>query len=86
MKQSYQDQITLHTAFVVMQRFLESYWQRTGQPEEIGSLLGDISLLPDGTTADPAAIEDWLKIAHAVTSNQLEALHLTLERQGNADA
>jgi hypothetical protein len=47
-------------AFKVMQCFLEKYFERTSS-EDIGSLLGDIQLLQNNTTMDPAAWSDWLE-------------------------
>ncbi|MBG9389876.1 hypothetical protein I5803_17730 [Caenimonas sp. DR4.4] len=38
--------------------FLEAHYQRT-KSDDIGALLGDLTLLPGGTSADPAAIVDW---------------------------
>lgn len=54
------DSVTLKEAYLAMYEFLVELYQRT-QSDELGSLLGDLSLLPDGTTADPAAWGDWLR-------------------------
>lgn len=54
------DSVTLREAYLAMYEFLVELYQRT-QSDELGSLLGDLSLLPDGTTADPAAWGDWLR-------------------------
>jgi len=43
-----------------MFEFLVELYERT-QSDELGALLGDLSLLSDGTTADPAAWRDWLR-------------------------
>ncbi len=45
-------------AFIAMFYFLDAYFDRT-KSDEIGSLLGDLTLLDDGKPADPAAWEDW---------------------------
>ena len=47
-------------AYNAMVSFLDSYYQRT-KSDDVGSLLGDLMMLSDGTTADPAAWEDWLQ-------------------------
>lgn len=47
-------------AFQAMQLFLEEYYKRTGS-DDIGSLLGDLILLSDCKTADPAAWHDWMQ-------------------------
>lgn len=46
-------------SFKAMVQFLEYYYERTSS-DDIGSLLGDLQLLNDCETADPAAWEDWL--------------------------
>lgn len=43
-----------------MFHFLENMYKRNPK-YIIGSLLGDICLLTDGTPADPAVISDWGK-------------------------
>ena len=52
--------LTLLEAYTAMYRFLEQEYELVGA-DEIGGLLGDMSLLPDGCTADPASWDDWLK-------------------------
>jgi hypothetical protein len=52
-------------AFKVMVHFLESYYKRTAS-DDIGSLLGDLQLLQDGGSADPAAWEDWILAVNTV--------------------
>jgi hypothetical protein len=78
MKPSMQDTVSLQTAFVVMQRYLDWYWQHTGQGGELGGLLGEISMLQDGGTADPAALNDWLAIAEQVISKKQGPIFLQL--------
>jgi hypothetical protein len=51
--------LTTQEAFSAMRSFLEDYYERT-QSDDVGALLGDMQLLGDGMTADPAAWEDWL--------------------------
>ena len=42
-----------------MKKFLEKYYHRTAS-DDVGSLLGDLQMLQDGITADPAAWNDWI--------------------------
>ncbi len=57
-----EEKLTYLEAFKSMQCFLEKYYEET-QSDDIGSLLGDISLgmWEDGSTGDPAAWNDWVK-------------------------
>jgi|HubBroStandDraft_4_1064222.scaffolds.fasta_scaffold325676_1 hypothetical protein len=55
-------------AFQAMIKFLDIYYQNTFS-DDIGSLLGDMNLdnfFKNGTTADPAAWEDWIECINAV--------------------
>lgn len=47
-------------AYAAMFQFLDSYWERNGRPDELGSLLGSMALLEDGSPADSAMWKDWL--------------------------
>ena len=78
MKPSLDDTVSLQTAFVIMQRYLEFYWQHTGPDTEVGALLGDIQMLQDGRTADPAALEDWLTVAETVMRGGQGPLYMQL--------
>jgi hypothetical protein len=70
MKPSLEDTVSLKTAFIIMQRFLEAHWRRTGAtPNALGDVLSSISMLQDGKTADPAMMHDWLDAATAVISS-----------------
>jgi hypothetical protein len=50
--------MTPEQAYAAMFYFLEDYYGR-GQSAEIGGMLGGMSLLSDGSTADPAIKFDW---------------------------
>jgi hypothetical protein len=52
--------MTEQQAYLAMFRFLEQWYERT-KADELGGMLGSMALLPDGSTADPAAWKDWLK-------------------------
>jgi len=41
-----------------MYKFLDEYYKR-GKSEDIAVLLGNLSLLDDGMSADPAMMEEW---------------------------
>lgn len=62
-------QLTAQEAFKTMVKFLEAYYERTGS-DDVGSLLGDIILLEDGSTADPAAWNDWIECIKIVKHNK----------------
>jgi hypothetical protein len=53
------EKITIEQAFTAMVIFLEGFYERTNS-DDVGGLLGDLLLRPDGSTADPAAGLDWL--------------------------
>ncbi len=50
--------MTDNQAYAAMFRFLEEYWKR-GKSDDIGGLLSSMSMLQDGSTADPAIANDW---------------------------
>ena len=52
------DKLTKRESYTAMLAFLEETYQRTDS-DDLGMLLGGMSLLPDGRTADPAAWTDW---------------------------
>ena len=45
-------------AYLAMFEFLRRHYDR-GPTDEIGGLLGSLSLMADGSTADPALWPDW---------------------------
>jgi hypothetical protein len=49
-----------HEAYAAMFAFLETHYWLT-KSDELGALLGSMSLLGDGGPADPAVWEDWMK-------------------------
>ncbi|MEY2857057.1 MAG: hypothetical protein RLZZ74_1369, partial [Cyanobacteriota bacterium] len=52
--------LTEKEAYEAMFAFLEQLYNRT-KSDDIGGLLGGMSILPDGDTADPAIRYDWLE-------------------------
>lgn len=51
--------LSMHEAYAAVFAFLESRYRMT-KSDDLGALLGSMSLLPGGQTADPAIWEDWL--------------------------
>jgi hypothetical protein len=55
---------------MIMYDFLEGYYERNGEPDEIGGLLGQLMLLKgDNMPADPAAFSDWLESTSRVLND-----------------
>ena len=51
--------LDVRTAYAAMYEFLVGFYERTNS-DDVGALLGSMSLLSDGNTADPAIWQDWL--------------------------
>ena len=56
--------LTPRQAFDAMRDFLERHQRRTGS-DDIASLLGDLQMLADDLTADPAAYSEWIDCVNA---------------------
>lgn len=67
--------IDIKKAFDLMIIYLDKYYERTDS-YDIGGLLGDAMILEDGTTADPALMDDWLlsvvKITNKSDNNSID--------------
>lgn len=73
--------LTVEQAYAAMFRFLEVYYRDT-KSDDVGALLGSMSLLPDGFTADPAIISEWLAACRDVLSERVDlSLQLTKESE-----
>lgn len=59
------ERLTERKVFEAMVLFLEGFYERT-QSDDVGGLLSDLMMLEDGTTADPAAWEDWIECVQKV--------------------
>lgn len=57
--------LTALQAFNAMRKFLEAYYSRISS-DDVGSLLGDLQILQDGGTADPAAWNDLIDAINLV--------------------
>lgn len=66
--------LTTLQAFNAMREFLENYYKKTFS-DDIGSLLGDLQLLQDGKTADPAAWQDWIECINKTLKNKKESMN-----------
>jgi len=51
--------MTIKEAYIAMQYFLEQFYERTGS-DDVGGLLGDMTLIDDKQTMDSAAWNDWI--------------------------
>jgi hypothetical protein len=66
------DKVTVADAYLAMFRMLSDRYDMT-KSDDIGNLLGDLSLMGDGGSADPAAIGDWKKYVDLATSGKVDA-------------
>lgn len=68
--------MTDRQAYAAMFHFLEEVYLRT-KSDELGGLLGAMSILEDGSPADPAIVNDWGKaVAYALRGGQPGSLEL----------
>lgn len=73
------DTLTQKQAYAAMFMYLEAIYDRTGS-DDLGALLGGMSLLCDGGTADPAAWSDWEQaVRQAIEENPNLGLDLRSE-------
>ena len=59
-------------AYLAMFEFLASLYERT-RSDELGALLGGMSLLEDGVTADPAVWQDWMQSVQKAKQGGVDA-------------
>ncbi|GAA3933395.1 hypothetical protein [Litoribacillus peritrichatus] len=64
--------LTKNQAFLAMYSFLDEYYQLT-KSDDVGGLLGSMSILSDGHVADPAIQEDWDEAIEKVISGKVNA-------------
>jgi hypothetical protein len=65
-----EQRLTPHQAYLCMFEFLRRHYER-GRTDEIGGLLGALSLLPDGRPTDPAYAADWSDAVAAVLAAEV---------------
>jgi len=63
-------------AYAAMFRFIEERWERL-KSDDLGQLLGEMSLLQDGSTADPAIKGEWQRaVDYALRGGEAGQLEL----------
>jgi len=75
------EKMTRQQAYCAMYHYLENLYQLT-HSDDLGAFLGEMSILPDGNTADPAIWQDWLQAVEKVKENDncFKALALKWEK------
>lgn len=68
--------LIVKAAYLIMREFLEEYYCLTGS-FDVGALLGDTMLLEDGSTADPAAWEDWLQAIKSAEISLIDDIYMS---------
>ena len=66
------EKLTVTEAYLAMYSFLENEYKMT-KSDEIGCLLGGMSFLEDGGTADPAAWESWENAIRNMKTGRVDA-------------
>ncbi|MDR2874307.1 MAG: hypothetical protein LBV44_00045 [Methylobacillus sp.] len=64
-------QLSKEQAYLAMYHFLNKQFSLGW--EELGGILGSMSLLPDGGSVDPAFVSDWNEAVEAATSGKVNA-------------
>lgn len=64
--------LTPEEAYLAMFAFLDGFYSRT-KSDDVGALLGAMSFLSDGGTADPAMAQDWKDAVEAAISGSVDA-------------
>ena len=64
--------LTDKEAFLAMFVFLQERYERL-RSDDLAALLSDLSLLPDGGTADPAAWQSWLTAIEKAKTGAVDA-------------
>ncbi len=64
--------MTDQEAYLAMFAFLDTYYSRNPSAA-LGEVLGNISLLQDGSPADPAVKEDWARALNEAKSGRVNA-------------
>ena len=61
--------LTVDQAYKAMLYFFEDYYKLTGA-DDVGALLGSMSLLENGEPADPGMSGDWRRAVHQTLAAQ----------------
>jgi hypothetical protein len=67
-----EDMISVRQAYLAMYSFLEELYSKY-EFDQLGGLLGSMSLLPDGSPADQAVWGDWLQAVEKTKIEQVNA-------------
>ncbi len=65
------ENLTPQEAYKAMHAFLRELYERFGF-DQLGGVLGGMSFLEDGTTADPAIWNDWVRAVEKVKRGQVD--------------
>lgn len=65
------DSLTTAEAYLAMYAFLSKQYGLGC--EELGSILGSMSLLPDGAVADSALAKDWIEAVSLAKAGRVDA-------------
>ena len=65
-------ELTDKQAYLVAYEFLKQLYER-GPSDDVAVLLGSMTLLDDGGSADPAMLQDWQKCVDLVLRQNQEA-------------
>jgi hypothetical protein len=69
--------LSLRQAFLIMHAYLERHWESVGRPDDIGNLLGELSLWETESGCkepmDGAVFPAWLSCAEAVLTDEGKA-------------
>lgn len=71
------EKLSIRQAYAAMYWYLDRYYQHT-RSDEIGGLLGSMSLLQGGSPADPAIWPDWLKAVERAVQHGDQGIDLEL--------
>lgn len=63
--------LTEKEAYAAMYAYLVTVYDRT-QSDDLGGLLGDMSTVGDGETADPAVWHEWLRCVNQVKQSKID--------------
>ncbi len=76
--------LTTKEAYAAMYLFLCELYEKAGY-DQLGGILGGMSLLEDGTTADPACWQDWLRMVEKSRRQHPDmGLHIKEEEKGKS--
>lgn len=64
--------LTANQAYLAMFKFLEEHYRQTAS-DDVGALLGSMSLLSDGAPADGALEQQWKTAIQAAVDGEVDA-------------